>query len=125
MKRFLLLFVLASGLLVADVAENKEFCTQLNMSLPSVFKVGLDAFAIRDGNVSKCEDHTREEWQDIGITAQYGFLYAVDAGMIGANDNPKNSACVYERFVENAIKNRAYDIDEMKYILEEIKKECE
>lgn len=122
MKTILLSLVVASGLLMADVAENKEFCTQLETL--SIVKVGLDTFAIRDGNASKCEDHTKEEWQDMVATSKhFGLLMGISTLTMDGN-NQKSGTCSYEHYVKQ-IENREYSNEEMETFLEKVEKECQ
>ena len=74
MKKILLSLVVASGLLMADQADNKSACEGIKKSFPGMYEAGLDYFEIMSGKKSACEEHTAEEWKNIGFEAYYGHM---------------------------------------------------
>lgn len=115
MKKIFLSLIAVVSIMSADQSENKIFCTQLNDSFPSIVKVGLDTFAIRDGKASKCEDHSKEEWEDVAVNSPiYGYLLGLDAGLNGSFSSGHLSkecmASVYNTLVNEAISSKVSSV---------------
>lgn len=124
MKKTLLSLIALVSIMSADQSENQGFCGALNASFPSIVKVGLDTFAIREGKTSKCEDHSQEEWKDVTANSPiYAFLISVETGLNGNIKPNLSKECVtsiYNTFVSEAISSKASTIENMKTISEKI-----
>lgn len=90
--------------------ENKKFCEVLSSSIPVIYKSGNDTFAIRDGKRSSCETHSKDEWQVIATSPQFGMVM----GMVVAYEN---NDCAYNRIVEKAIASQSFDVDNLKEVI--------
>jgi hypothetical protein len=102
---------------MASQTENEAFCKKLNGSLPGIVTVGLDAFAIRDGKRSNCEDHSEEEWQDLMKSEQYGVIGGLDASLNVMEDKPKNGEAIYRCIIDTAIQKHIYEIEGLKKVV--------
>lgn len=121
MKKILLSLYAVVSIVSADQSENEAFCGALNTSSPSIVKVGLDTFAIRDGKASKCEDYSQEEWKNILTTSPvYAYLIAVETSLSTANLSRACAASLYDALVNRAASSKAETVENMRTIADKI-----
>lgn len=100
MKKVLLSLVVASGLLMADQAENKAACEGIKKSFPGMYEAGLDYFEIMSGKKSTCEEHTADDWKNIGFEAFYGHMV----------DFRYSHPAIYRKTIEQVKKDSIKDV---------------
>lgn len=78
MKKTLFSLLMLSGLLMADQSENVAVCDGLKDNMPKIYEVYVDYLSLMSGKEEKCEDHTQEELQNFGTTAEAGILVGLN-----------------------------------------------